>query len=150
MPCVLSLNLPHSTPRCSQLVTLPPDFTESPGAISHCQGDTALFTAPPSLPPSKGQASPWAQAPTHSPFPRTLFSSCLLSTTISLSPLQNNSGRDRNHPPGLTPPFIYCPIFLFLFTNQLLGKYLHQLSLLPYLSFAPQAIPTWLPFPQLN
>lgn len=40
--------------------------------------------------------------------------------------------------------------FWFLLTTQLLGKCLHQLFSLPYLSFAQQPIPTWLPFRQLN
>lgn len=40
--------------------------------------------------------------------------------------------------------------FWFLLTTQLLGKCLHQLFSLPYLSFAQQPIPTWLPFHQLN
>lgn len=115
----------------------------------------------PLLPPScgRGVGSPkagppaWAQAPAPLAFPRTLFSSCLLPTTVDFPPLQNYGSGDRNDPPGLAPPFIHCPTFFFfwfLLTTQLLGKCLHQLFSLPYLSFAQQPIPTWLPFRQLN
>lgn len=123
--------------------------------------------SPPSPPPSspilrkrsritgspKAGPPAWAQAPAPLAFPRTLFSSCLLPTTVDFPPLQNYGSGDRNDPPGLAPPFIHCPTFFFfwfLLTTQLLGKCLHQLFSLPYLSFAQQPIPTWLPFRQLN
>lgn len=119
----------------------------------------SLHCPRPLLPPScgrgiespKARPSAWAQAPTPLAFPRTLFSSCLLPTTINFSALQNYGSGDRNYPLGLTPPSIYRPIFFwFLFTTQLLGKCLHQLFSLPYLLFALQPIPTWRPLRQLN
>lgn len=75
----------------------------------------------PLLPPScgRGVGSPkagppaWAQAPAPLAFPRTLFSSCLLPTTVDFPPLQNYGSGDRNDPPGLAPPFIHCPTFFF-------------------------------------
>lgn len=79
----------------------------------------SLHCPRPLLPPScgrgiespKARPSAWAQAPTPLAFPRTLFSSCLLPTTINFSALQNYGSGDRNYPLGLTPPSIYRPIF---------------------------------------
>lgn len=80
----------------------------------------------PLLPPScgRGVGSPkagppaWAQAPAPLAFPRTLFSSCLLPTTVDFPSLQNYGSGDRNDPPGLAPPFIHCPTFFFFFGSS--------------------------------
>lgn len=137
---------------------------EKTGAITQWQieGTISAVPAPFFLHPAEEESAhrrpkagppAWAQAPAPLAFPRTLFSSCLLPTTVDFPPLQNYGSGDRNDPPGLAPPFIHCPTFFFfwfLLTTQLLGKCLHQLFSLPYLSFAQQPIPTWLPFRQLN
>lgn len=120
----------HPSP-CSWRLGLQPSLRKQ--EPSHCQIDACLHCLHPLLPP-------WAQAPD--------LSFCLLSPTINLFTIM--AGGDSSYPPGLTPPLIWGPVSLFLFTKQLLRKCLHQLSILPYLLFALQPIPTWLPFPQLN
>lgn len=124
-------------------------------AIPHC---TATFP-PVRLENNniKGQAFHLGPGPRLPFFCRTSFSGYLFSlplidvfqslSSTSVSHLKNTSSYDKmtlsvSH---LSSSIIHWPIFLSLFTEKLLGKCLHQLSLHPYLLFTLQPSPTWLP-----